>query len=86
MTDTSPESELGPQPTPEAGPPEPNPGGPDAVDGGDDLNVIPDLPPESNPALDDAPTETREGEDTDTEATKHGEHGQDVDPAQDSPA
>lgn len=73
------ESDLGPKPDAEIEPGEPHPGGPDASpdsDGVDTAAAEPDplprdLDPASNPAVDDAmPDEVKQGEDTDTEATK----------------
>jgi hypothetical protein len=64
--------DLGPRPDPKIDPGEPNPGGVDAIDGGDDAEpMVPDLPADKNPAVDDlaAPDELQEGEDTSTQAT-----------------
>jgi hypothetical protein len=89
MTD----QDLGPQPEPEIEPGEPNPGGADAVDGGDGVDgefaepepAGRDLAPDKNPAVEDAlPDEMTETEDTDTEATKGD--GEDVDVEEESPA
>jgi hypothetical protein len=70
--------DLGPMPTPEIEPGEPNPGGVDALPA--DAEAIPaDLDPADNPALEESPDplkeELAEGEDTDTEATRASEHG-----------
>jgi len=65
--------DLGPRPEAEIEPGEPNPGGADAVDGGDPVGepAVPDLSPDLNPETqgDSVPDEVREGEDTSTEAT-----------------
>ncbi|MCW2792108.1 MAG: hypothetical protein JWO76_1206 [Nocardioides sp.] len=63
--------DLGPRPDPKIEPGEPNPGGVDAIDGGDEPEpTIPDLPTDKNPAVEDAaPDELKEGEDTSTQAT-----------------
>lgn len=54
-------TDLGPKPEPQIEPGEPNPGGVDAIDGGDDGEpTVPDLGPERNPAVEDkAPDEIR---------------------------
>lgn len=84
MTDEV-EQELGPKPEPAIEPPEPNPGGADAVDGGDDLAepCIPDLTVEANPAVDEeqAPPVLQEGEDTSTEATESEDAEEDAEKA-----
>lgn len=90
-----PGKDLGPKPDPEIEPGEPNPGGADAIDGGDGVDgeaAEPDpdprdLDPDSNPAVEDAlPDDLTKSEDTDTQATKGG--GEDVQDDQDkeSPA
>ncbi|MEZ0581273.1 hypothetical protein [Nocardioides sp. MH1] len=66
------------RPTPVAEPPDPSPGGPNAIPGvggdGPYSRVPRDLDPDLNPATDDQlPDETKEGEDTETEATQEGE-------------
>lgn len=63
--------DLGPMPEPRIDPGEPNPGGVDAIDGGDPSEpVIPNLPPEKNPSVSTAaPDELNTGEDTSTQAT-----------------
>ena len=64
---------LGEMPEPEIEPREPNPGGADALPQEDDVAPA-DLDPEKNPAVDaEAPPVLKEGEDTDTEATKDDE-------------
>jgi hypothetical protein len=74
---------LGEMPDPETGPREPNPGGADALPQEEAVTAA-DLDPEKNPAVDtEAPAVLKEGEDTDTEATKDGE---DVPPEEESPA
>ncbi len=78
--------DLGPRPSPQVEPGEPNPGGVDSVDadqqapGGDP--VIPNLPTHKNPAVSDAaPDEMSEGEDTSTRATSsEGGEGDGEDP------
>lgn len=64
------QGDLGPMPEPSIEPGEPNPGGADALDTGEQEVVVPDLPPESNPATEDSPVATREREDTSTKATR----------------
>lgn len=68
-------SDLGPMPTPQIEPGEPNPGGVDAIEDDSGPILIPDLTPEENPAVEDkAPDplvdEVRGGEDTSTRATR----------------
>lgn len=82
----------GPKPEPEAESGEVNPGGADAVhsssaDGVERSDALPaDLDPSLNPAVDDAlPEEMRQGEDTDTKATRDDEDADDVDPEDDAP-
>ncbi|VXB66485.1 hypothetical protein [Nocardioides sp. AX2bis] len=80
----------GPKPEPEAEPGEVDPGGADAVhhaDGAERSDAVPaDLDPSLNPAVDDAlPDEMRQGEDTDTKATREDEDADDVDPEDESP-
>ena len=69
-----PTDDLGPKPEPQIEPGEPNPGGVDAVDAEDaetDGPIIPNLPTDKNPAVDDAaPDEMKQGEDTSTQATQ----------------
>ena len=82
--------DLGDQPEPEIEPGEPRPGGADALP--DDDEVTPaDLQPEDNPAVDEQPDPLKrvlsEREDTDTEATKASNGGdEDVSSEEDSPA
>jgi len=79
--------EFGPLPDPKIEPKEPNPGGADALPA--DAVIEPaDLDPEHNPAVEEHQTdgvleEMKEGEDTETEATKDGD---DVPPEKESPA
>ena len=74
---------LGEMPDASIEPREPNPGGADALPQEDDVEPA-DLDPDKNPAVEDeAPGVLKEGEDTDTEATKDGE---DVPPEKESPA
>ena len=88
------DSDPGPRPDPQIEPGEPDPGGPDAVptsDGVDGESAEPDplrrdLDPDLNPSTGDIPMETKEGEDTDTEATKSEDAGEDVPPEEESPA
>lgn len=74
---------LGEMPEPQIEPGEPNPGGADALP--DDAEALPaDLDPEKSAATEPpVPEVLKEGEDTDTEATKNGE---DVGPEDESPA
>jgi hypothetical protein len=68
--------DLGPKPEPEIEPGEPNPGGADAVDGGNDADpTTRDLSVEDNPAVDsvEVPDAISEGEDTSTQATRDEE-------------
>lgn len=76
---------LGEMPDAEIEPREPNPGGADALP--QEKAVTPaDLDPEKNPAVEDeAPAVLKEGEDTDTEATKDGGDDRDVAPEEESP-
>ena len=78
--------DLGPKPEPQIEPGEPNPGGADAIDGGDHSDpTIPNLPTEKNPAVDDAaPDEIEQLEDTSTQATDDGDEP--VEPEEESPA
>ena len=87
MSDPTPdhETDLGEQPTPTVEAPELVPGGPDAVIEPEPEPVVPDLAPENNPAVEDAPAETREGEDTATEATEAADGEPDTDGAEESP-
>jgi hypothetical protein len=76
---------LGEMPDAKIEPGEPNPGGADALPEEDDGVVPADLDPEKNPAVEaEAPEVLKEGEDTDTEATK--DDGDDVSPEDESPA
>ena len=81
--------ELGAMPDAETEPREPNPGGVDSLPDEPD-NVAADLDPEKNPAVDESPDPLKaafsESEDTDTEATKSGDSGEDVPPEEESPA
>ena len=64
---------LGEMPEPEIEPREPNPGGADALPQEDAVEPA-DLDPEKNPAVEaDVPDVLKEGEDTETEATKDDE-------------
>ena len=85
-------SDLGPMPTPQVEPGEPNPGGVDAIEDDTGPVVIPDLTPEENPAVEDkAPDplveEVSGSEDTSTSSTRSegGEH-EGADEAKESPA
>lgn len=78
-------TDVPPRPEPRIEPPQPPPGGVDAV-----VEVeyepglaVPDPDPEKNPSTDDVPAETKQGEDTDTKATR-GEAQER--PEQESPA
>ena len=90
-----PGKDLGPKPDPDIEPGEPNPGGVDAIDGGDGVDgeaAEPDpdprdLDPDSNPAVEDAlPDDLTASEDTDTEATKGSGDDVQVDQDKESPA
>jgi hypothetical protein len=76
--------ELGDQPTPEVEPAEPHPGGVDAIDGEDSqaVPVVPDLSLDDNPAVEDAPDELSEPEETDEGASSDGAS----EPEKESPA
>lgn len=77
---------LGEMPEPEIEPREPNPGGADALPQDDDVAPA-DLDPDKNPAVDtEAPAVLKEGEDTETEATRTDDGESDVDPEDESPA
>ena len=74
---------LGEMPDAQTEPREPNPGGADALPQEEDVTAA-DLDPEKNPAIEpEVPAVLKEGEDTDTEATKDGA---DVAPQDESPA
>jgi hypothetical protein len=76
---------LGEMPEAEIEPREPNPGGADALPQEDDVAPA-DLDPEKNPAVEEkAPPVLKEGEDTDTEATKDDGDSKDVEPEEESP-
>jgi hypothetical protein len=88
-----PDKDLGPKPDAEIEPGEPNPGGADAINGGDGVDgeaAEPhpdsrDLDPKTNPAVEDAlPDDLTQTEDTDTQATRGD--GEDVEPEKESPA
>ena len=87
-------SDPGPRPEPQIEPGEPDPGGPDSVPDGDGVDgesadpnpLTRDLDPEANPSTGDIPVEMKEGEDTETEATKSDDAGEDVPPEEESPA
>ncbi|MBB6627190.1 hypothetical protein H5V45_07630 [Nocardioides sp. KIGAM211] len=83
------ESDLGPKPDAQIEPGEPNPGGVDAIDAETpEEPIIPNLPTEKNPAVDDAaPDELKQTEETSTQATESedGDEGA-VDPEDESPA
>ena len=82
---------LGEMPEPQIEPREPNPGGADAMPMEDVVEPA-DLDPDKNPATaeEEVPDVLKEGEDTETEATKDdadGTPGEDeVDPEDESPA
>lgn len=77
---------LGEMPEPEIEPREPNPGGADALPQDDEVAPA-DLDPEKNPAVDtETPAVLKEGEDTETEATKADDGEGDVDAEDESPA
>lgn len=77
---------IGDLPEPQVEAPELHPGGPDAIEDVDPDPVVPELPPERNPAVDAAPVETREAEDTSTEATESADGEPATDAAEESPA
>jgi hypothetical protein len=81
--------DLGAMPDPDIEPGEPNPGGADALPEEDD-NVPADLDPERNPAIEESPDSLKaafsEGEDTDTQATRSDDAGEEVPPEKESPA
>ena len=79
--------DLGPMPEPHKEPRDPNPGGVDAIDAvpGEEP-AIPDLDPDSNPAVDAEPLEMKESEDTSTEATKQDDTDRDGQESDESPA
>ncbi|MGA8248656.1 MAG: hypothetical protein WB797_17240 [Nocardioides sp.] len=64
--------EPGDRPTPEVEPAEPRPGGVDAIDGVDPAPVVPDLSPYDHPAVDGAPGELAEPEQTEQGAGSDG--------------
>ncbi len=64
--------ELGDRPAPEVESAEPAPGGVDAIDGEDPDPVVPDLSPRDNPAVEAAPEELAESEETDQGASSDG--------------
>jgi hypothetical protein len=78
---------LGEMPEPQIEPREPNPGGADAMPQEDAIEPA-DLDPDKNPATaeDEVPDVLKEGEDTETEATKDSEGDTDVEPEEESPA
>jgi hypothetical protein len=77
---------LGEMPDATIEPREPNPGGADALPQEDEVEPA-DLDPDKNPAVEEqAPAVLKEGEDTDTEATKDDEGSADIDPEDESPA
>ena len=87
--------DLGPKPDAEIEPGEPHPGGVDASpdsDGVDTAAAEPDplsrdLDPSDNPAIEDAlPAEVKQGEDTETEATKSDGDSSDGTGPEESPA
>jgi hypothetical protein len=85
-SDSAPDTELGAKPEPEAVAPQLHPGGPDAVLTRETDPVVPDVAAEDNPATENAPTATSEGEDTSTKATRsEGDAGDGNDP-EESPA
>lgn len=78
--------DLGDQPEPTIEPGETNPGGVDALPDDDD-NIAADLDPEKNPAVEESPDPLKEGEDTETEATRSDEPaGEEDTPEDESPA
>ena len=47
--------------------------------------LVPDLSASANPAIENAPAETSEGEDTSTKATERDEDSDDVEPTEEAP-
>ena len=75
--------EWGEQPSPEIERAERNPGGVDALDDTDSLPVVPDLPPDDNPAVEDAlPDELKRPEESNDGASSDGAS----EPEKESPA
>ncbi|ANH38320.1 hypothetical protein I601_1890 [Nocardioides dokdonensis FR1436] len=83
--DKDPAGDLGPMPTPHAEEPQLVPGGPDAFGEVSTDPVVPDVSAGANPATEDAPAETSEGEDTSTKATESDEDSDEVDPSEEAP-
>ncbi len=86
MNENDPAEDLGPMPTPQAEEPELVPGGVDAIGEVSSDPVVPDLSASANPATENAPAETSEGEDTRTKATDEADDADDVEPTEESPA
>ncbi|MBF4161666.1 hypothetical protein [Nocardioides acrostichi] len=82
MSESEDLADLGPRPEPRATAPELHPGGADAVVERETDPVVPDVSADDNPATENAPAGTREGEDTSTQATR----GEDADGDSESPA
>ena len=75
--------ELGAMPEPKIEPPEPPPGGVDALEPNDDhLPTVPDANPATNPATEDIPEAITEPDDTDEGASSDGAS----DPEEEDPA
>ncbi|MBM7507518.1 hypothetical protein JOE61_001332 [Nocardioides salarius] len=78
-------ADLGPMPTPQAEEPQLVPGGVDAFGELSPEPVVPDLSASANPATEDAPAETSEGEDTSTKATDAEADAEAVEPSDEAP-
>lgn len=80
------EDNLGPMPEPEAEAPQLHAGGVDAVLDRITEPLVPDVSADDNPATEAAPAETREGEDTSTQATRSEDGSGDGNHPEESPA
>lgn len=80
------EDDLGPMPEPEAEAPQLHAGGVDAVLDRITEPLVPDVSADDNPATESAPAETREGEDTSTQATRSEDGSGDGNHPEESPA
>lgn len=80
------EDDLGPMPEPEAEAPQLHAGGVDAVLDRITEPLVPDVSADDNPATEAAPAETREGEDTSTQATRSEDGSGDGNHPEESPA
>lgn len=80
------EGDLGPMPEPEAEAPQLHAGGVDAVLDRLTEPLVPDVSADDNPATEGAPSGTREGEDTSTQATRSEDDAADGNHPEESPA